>query len=176
MPAGSIDTVTADRLVIERSAAFMKIELQIAIAAPDARVFAVLSDPASWPGIIPGILSVEVLTPAPFGVGTRFRETRMMHGRRASEEMTVAAIEPDHLLVLTAESHGARYRATHAVEGLSANNCRLKLVFSGEPVTLLARLLTPIALLMRGAVRRQLAADLDAIKAFCEVAGGDGQS
>lgn len=154
----------------------MMIEIQTLIAAPQPRVFAALSDPASWPRMIPGILAVEILTPPPVGVGTRFRETRMMHGRRASEEMTIATLEPDRLLVLTAENHGARYRATHVVESLSPDSCRLTLAFAGEPVTLIARLLTPLAILMRGAVRRQLAADLDAIKVFCEAATGDGRS
>lgn len=43
---------------------------------------------------MPGIQRIEVLTPGPFAVGTRWRETRKMFGKEASETFTVTAIEP----------------------------------------------------------------------------------
>ena len=35
-----------------------------------------------------------------------------MFGRQATEEMTVAALEPPNRTVLTAQNHGVRYTAT----------------------------------------------------------------
>jgi hypothetical protein len=83
-------------------------------------------------------------------VGTRFRETREMFGRKATEEMTVAEIEPPRRLVLTAFNHGTAYRVEHLLTAESA----------GTRVTLAARLLMPLGLLFRGTVRRQLVSDL----------------
>ncbi len=52
------------------------------------------TDLAGAPRVVRGIDAVEVLTPGEFGVGTRWRETRTMLGRSATEEMTVTAMEP----------------------------------------------------------------------------------
>jgi hypothetical protein len=137
----------------------MKITLTASIAAPIDVAFAAAGDIAHWPQFISGIERVEMLTPGPLAAGARFRETRVMFGRRAAEEMSVAEIAPPRLLVLTASNHGTFYRVTHLFEAAPAGS-RLTLSFEGRPVTLLARLLAPLGLLMRGAVERQLAADL----------------
>ena len=71
------------------------------IAAPPDVVFATMADIARWPEFIGGIERVELLTDGPVRVGTRFRETRTMFGRSASEEMTVAELAPPHRFVLT---------------------------------------------------------------------------
>lgn len=43
---------------------------------------------------MPGIQRIEILTPGPFGVGTRWRETRKMFGKEAAETFTVTGVEP----------------------------------------------------------------------------------
>ena len=47
---------------------------------------------------MPGAVRIEILTPGPFGVGTRWREVRKMFGREAAETFTVTAIEPGRSL------------------------------------------------------------------------------
>jgi hypothetical protein len=130
-------------------------------------VFAIAADVPRWPEVIRGIESVEMLTPGPMRVGTRFRETRTMHGSTATEEMTVAELAPPSRFVLTAENHGARYRAEH-VFAAEAVDTRLTLSFEGKPVTLFAYLMTPLSYLLAGAVRRQLEADLADLKRAAE--------
>ena len=112
-----------------------------------------------WSDIIEAIERVEVLTPGPVAVGTRFRETRTMFGKRATEEMTVAELDPPRRLVLTAHNHGTAYRAEHLFEPQD-NGTRLTLIFVGEPQSLLARVFSPIGYMMLGTLRRQLASDL----------------
>lgn len=145
----------------------MRIEVAHEIAAPAEIVFAVLADIPRWPEVLPVIRSLEMLTPGPVAVGTRFRETRVMHGREASEEMTVATLEPPRRLVLTAESHGARYTADHILEP-APRGTRLVLKFEGRPVTFLAKLLLPLAKLAAGGLKRQLESDLGHIAAAAE--------
>ena len=53
--------------------------------------FAFVSDFANAPKRIKSILRVNVLTPGPVGVGTRFTETRVMFGREATETRTCEA-------------------------------------------------------------------------------------
>jgi hypothetical protein len=91
----------------------------------------------------------------------------MMHGSRATEEMTVAELAPPSRLVLTAENHGARYRAEHLFAS-EAGGTRLTLSFEGKPLTLFAYLMMPLGYLLAGAVRRQLEADLADLKRRAE--------
>ena len=137
----------------------MRITVQLKIDAPPDVTFALVADIPGWPRVISGIQSVDMLTPGPVAVGTRFRETRVMFGRQATEEMTVAEIEAPRRLILTAFNHGTAYRAEHLFEA-HGGGTKLELAFEGRPVTLLARLLTPLGLLFRGTVKRQLEADL----------------
>lgn len=79
------------------------------IGAPVENVWRSLTDLESTPEILSGVQSVEVLTPGPFREGTRWRETRRMLGRTATEDMEVTTCrEPDHCVV-EAEAHGAHY-------------------------------------------------------------------
>ncbi len=137
----------------------MRMSVETLIDAPPQVVFAAIADIESWSSMISAISEIVLLTPGPVAVGTRFRETREMFGRKATEEMTVAEIEPPRRLVLTAFNHGTAYRVEHllAAEGTGT---RVTLAFEGRPVTLAARLLMPLGLLFRGTVRRQLASDL----------------
>src|SRR4051812_9790697 len=82
------------------------------VAAAPERVFALASDFANLPKRIPDITKVELLTGDTVGVGTRFRETRVMFGKEAVETMEVAAFDPPHSYVLVANSCGARYEST----------------------------------------------------------------
>ncbi len=145
----------------------MHIEIESLVAAPPAAVFAVTTDIARWPGVISAIQHIDVLTPGPVGIGTRFRETRMMLGRKATEEMTVTELVPPERFVLTAFNHGTRYRAEHLFRAV-AGGTQLRLVFVGVPETLAARLLTPLGWLMRGTVMRQLEADFADLKRAAE--------
>jgi hypothetical protein len=145
----------------------MKIEIETDIAAPPAVVFATAIDIANWPIFLPAIEQVDMLTAGPIGVGTRFRETRTMFGRKAAEEMTVALIDPPHRFDLTAENHGTRYLGRHEVVP-APGGARLRLTFSGTAVTFGARLGMVLGFLFKGALRRQLRADFEALKAEAE--------
>ena len=137
----------------------MQVRVSSVVAAPPEAIFAVAVEVERWPEIMGAIERVDVLTPGPVAVGTRFRETRMMFGRRATEEMTVAELDASRRLVLTAHNHGTAYRAEHLFEP-QGDGTRLTLTFVGEPQSLLARLFSPIGYMMLGTVRRQLASDL----------------
>ena len=145
----------------------MRIDVETLIDAPMLTAFATAFDVGAWPNFIAGIEKIEVLTPGPLGVGSRFRETRRMFGRQAIEEMTIDEIVTPERFVLTAFSHGTAYRAVHQlaeVDGIT----RLLLMFEGEPKTLAARAMFPIGRLFLGSVKRQLADDLAAVKAEAE--------
>ena len=145
----------------------MQIVVEELIRAPRAITFALASDVKGWPEHISGIKSTELLTREPIGAGTRFRETRHIHGSLSSEELSFAEFDPPHSFVLTAENHGARYRIDHTFEE-TPDGTRLTLTFAATPVTMSARLLSPLALLFRTALHKQLKSDIADLKTAIE--------
>lgn len=145
----------------------MKIEVETEVAAPPEIVYAALTDVTHWPQFLRAVTRIEVLTPGAVAAGTTFRETRTMFGRSASEQMTVAALDPPRRFVLTAESHGMRYRTIQEIAAAGSGS-RLRLSFEGTPVTLAAKIGSVLALLFKGALTKQLLSDLTDVKAEAE--------
>lgn len=141
----------------------MRITVEQDIGAPAEAAFAAITDIHSWPNVISAIEKIEVLTPGVVGVGTRFRETPQMFGRSATEEMTVARIDPPSQFVLTAHNHGVDYTAAHTIEP-AANGCRVAVNFEGEPVKMPARVMAFLMQPLAGHLRRALQKDLDDLK------------
>lgn len=141
------------------------------INAPPEAVFVRSSDVERWPETVSAITRTEILTPGPdgkVGVGTKFRETRVMFGKEASEVMTFLKFDPPRSYTLTAESHGCKYETTFTFvpEG---EGTRIEMRFRGEPQTTLSKvmgaLMTPM---MKGTMRKCIAKDLQDLKAHFE--------
>lgn len=143
------------------------IRIERAIAALPARVFAAATDVANWPSVVPAITRTELLTPGPVGPGTRFRETRTMFGREATEEMEIVAFEPGRSYTIGADSHGCRYRTRFDVEP-TGSGTRLVMTFEAQPLTAMAKVLAFLMKPMARKMAEMCAQDLDAIKAHCE--------
>lgn len=145
------------------------------IAAPPERVFALATDLAGAAERITGIDSVELLSgEGPFGVGTRWRETRTLMGREATEEMWVTAFEPGRSYTAEAESNGCHYVTT--LTCASAGDGTLASIrFRGEPTSLGSRvmltLMAPLTWWMTKMVRRCLEEDLADLRAAAECDG-----
>lgn len=137
-------------------------------AAPE-RVFDVCTDLANAPNRIRAITKMELLTPGPVGTGTRFRETRVLFKREASETMEITRFERPHAWDFTCESHGCRYLTQWRVhpkdEGRSSE---LELRFHAQPLGLGARLLSVMTWLMLRLCRKETAKDLEDMAAAAE--------
>lgn len=147
-------------------------ETAVVIDAPPDEVFAIASDVSQWAERITAIQKVEVLTGGPIGVGTRFRETRRMFGKEASEEMEFAEFDPPRGYVLVAESHGARYRSGHRFEPVDPaapeRGTKLTMFFTATPQTFAARLMGFLMKpLLKGMVK-QCSQDLHDLKRSIE--------
>jgi hypothetical protein len=89
------------------------------IDAPIKRVFELFTDLEHAADHVSGIVKVEMLTSGPFGLGTRWRESRKILGRVDAAEMEVTAFEKYR-----------SYRISHYKGGI-----RIDTVFSFEPAS-----------------------------------------
>ena len=144
------------------------LEVETWIEATPERVFEVITDLEKLPDRIEAIQEVEILTDGPLGIGTRFREKRIMFKREATEEMEFTAFDPPRSFVLTAESHGARYISTHTLEP-EREGTRVRLAFKSEALAPLTRFVSAVLMpFFVGATRKALQSDLDSLKKAAE--------
>lgn len=145
------------------------VEVRRHVSAPVERVWALATDLEGAPRVVRGIEAVEVLTPGPFGVGTRWRETRRVFGRSATEEMTVTAVEPHRSYAVEASGPGVRYVSGFAFAASAGGGTDVTATFAGRPTTALARVLGALtAPLGRRTIGKALAQDLEDIATAAE--------
>ncbi|MGW6394219.1 SRPBCC family protein [Streptomyces sp. NPDC055103] len=135
------------------------------VAASPGRVWEAITDLRDMPRVLSGVEKVEVLTEGGFGVGTRWRETRRMLGKEATEEMTVTECEPPDRYVTVADSHGMHYVSELTLTADDTGGTALRMAFSARPANdrtpgFVARLLARFG---AKAVARALAKDLSEI-------------
>jgi hypothetical protein len=139
-------------------------------AAPGV-VFAAAIDFANAPRRISGIKNVEMLTSGPVGVGTRFRETRVMFGKEATETMEVVGFQPGSSYTLGASSCGCEHRTVVSVRP-NGGGGEITIDFTGRPMTFGAKLMGVLmGWMVKGAGAKAMKQDLVDLKAAVEKAG-----
>lgn len=130
------------------------------VAAPQGVLFETMADLDNADERIESVTSVDILTDGPIGVGTKWKETRIMLGKEVTETLSITEFQPPSHYVVETESHGAKYRTTLRAlpDGEAAS--RVEVQFESSPVTLLAKLMMPLGFLFMGAVRKYLESDL----------------
>ena len=101
------------------------------ISALPERVFAFLSDADNAPRISPSIKGMVKLTEGPVKVGTRYRETRLMHGKEEHAELEVKEYAPPSLYAMQNVTEGMeivyRYSLRPEKDGTRIDlSCELK--------------------------------------------------
>jgi carbon monoxide dehydrogenase subunit G len=79
------------------------------IAASPETIFAYITNVDNYKTIIPSVQEAAQITDGPVGLGTRFRETRLMNGSPATTELAVTTFEPPR-----------HYAATSVVSGVTS--------------------------------------------------------
>ncbi|MEE1824697.1 SRPBCC family protein [Streptomyces sp. BE20] len=146
------------------------------MTAPADRVWRSMTDLESMPQVLSGVDSVEVLTPGPFGVGTRWRETRRMLGKSATEEMWVTVCDAPVRYVAEADNAGMHYVSEFRLVERTPGRTTVTMTFSARPrhgdkLPFLARLLGGIG---AKAAAKAIAKDLADVAASVERTPGGG--
>jgi uncharacterized protein YndB with AHSA1/START domain len=142
----------------------VRVEVERVIAHPVDRVFAVVSDPPSRPRWQENTSGVEVLTPGPTGLGTRWREQNKGIGTVAAE---VVGFEADRLWEESGTADGGAGRITVRMEPDGEASTRVQVVVELH--------LKGLRRVMEGAlepiVARQLPKDLERLEALLDAGG-----
>ncbi len=121
--------------------------------------FSVLTDVENLPEFIDGIIGVKILSEGRFDKGTRFRETRIMMGREAEEEMEVTAIDAPNSVEMQAFSRGTQYTSTYEITP-NAAGAKVTLIFKAQPQSFMAKVMSALFSRMVGQVADLLQKDL----------------
>lgn len=134
------------------------------IDAPVDFVFSTVAEIDNYSKAIPHIVNVEFLSDVKKGVGSRFRETRLMMGREASTVLEVTEYVENERVRLVSDEGGTIWDSVFTVKPVDGGT-ELSLVMYANPYTFKSKFLVPI---MQLVVRTGLIKDMDAVKEYCE--------
>jgi len=142
-------------------------QTSLVVQASPERTFDVFSDLSRAADRVRGIQRIELMGDGRVGVGTRFRETRVVFKKETTEEMEITAFERPRRYVVEADSCGARFVSEFRFvpEG---DGTRVEVEFEATPVTFFAKLLSPLSGLMAGACMKQFRGDMEDLAAVAE--------
>lgn len=88
------------------------------IARSPKEVFDFITDSTNAAKVVPSVQSMTKLTEGSIGVGTRYRETRLMNGREAHAELEIIEFQPHHAYAMKNVTEGIEtvYRYTFKPE------------------------------------------------------------
>lgn len=136
--------------------------------APQQRVWEVITDFENAAERVQAIKKLEILTPGVVGKGMRFRETRIMFKKEATEEMEISEWVPPKRYVTEAESCGCHYRCTFACTS-EGSGTRVEVTMEAKPLSLPAKIMSAIMTnLMAGSIRKAFEKDLNDLKRVAE--------
>ena len=135
------------------------------INAPIDFVFKTVADINRFSKALPHIVKVEFLSEVKSGVGTRFRETRLMNGKEAKTELEVTEfVENDRVRLVAADSQGTIWDTVFAVKAENGRTL-LTMTMDAKAQKWLAKIFVST---IRGMIKRAVERDMDLVKAFCE--------
>ena len=119
----------------------MKLTLDVEIKAPKEKVWMVITDIENSVNTISGIDKIEILNaPKDTIVGLKWKETRTIFGKSATETMWITAATENNNYHTRAESNGAIYRTILKLSE-KENTTYLSMEFSTEAIKLKGKIM-----------------------------------
>ena len=143
----------------------MRVTSHVDIKAPQQAVWTVVRDIENAAKNIQAIEKIEIIERPKTGlIGLKWRETRTMFGKEATEVMWVTGAAEGSHYETRAESHGSIYTTRISLQGHDGGT-RLRMDFEGKPVTVGAKVTWGLmGFMFKGATRKALQKDLEDIK------------
>lgn len=141
------------------------------VDASKEEIWEVISNIKKAEKTISGIEKVEVLEQPKEGlVGLKWRETRTLFGKTATEVMWITEAKENSHYKTRAESHGSIYITEVGIVEENGNN-HIRMEFNAEPQTFGAKIMgVLLGSMMKNATKKALIKDLEDIKKAAESA------
>jgi carbon monoxide dehydrogenase subunit G len=143
------------------------------VKAPASAVWEIITDLEGSVDTISSIQKIEILSGSgEFGVGTTWRETRTMFGKKATEVMEVTEVTDGESYVVVARPDSANYRTVMAILPTGETVCVVSMEFGANPKGKMTRFMgATMGKVFERATRKALQADIDDIAAAAEAVG-----
>ena len=147
----------------------MQLAVDIEILAPKAKVWAAITDIENCPDMISSIIDLDIINhPKDTIVGLKWKETRKMFGKEATETMWITDVVENEYYCTRAESHGSVYitkLSLKEVEGVTT----LAMSFTAEAQSIFVKIVSVVmSLFIKSSMKMELLKDLTDIKKFVE--------
>ena len=142
------------------------------IEAPSEVVFDVFADIEKASERVDGIVKIEKLTDGEVGFGTRFRETRIMFKRAATEELEFTQFDAGKSYTVGCQSCGCECSTCFAFVSENAGT-RVNMELRTRPLTFVAKLMSPLGVLFSGSMKKCMTKDMEQLKAVAESKQGE---
>lgn len=127
-------------------------------------VFETVGNPQVFSQAVPQIQSIEFVSDQKRGVGTRFKETRVMNARQSTCLLEVTEyVENDRVRIVT-DTHGCVWDSLFTVLP-NAGEIDLTLSMEARPYKFISRVMM---LFIKNGLQKALEADMHAVKSYCE--------
>lgn len=148
----------------------MKVSVSVNISKPKEAVWSAVTNIEQCVNMISSINAIEILNKPETGfIGFKWKETRTMFGKEATEIMWVTDAAENAFYTTCAQSHGSVYISHISVVEIN-NITTLSMSFTGEAQTTLAKILSAVmSPLIRKSMINALQKDLDDIKRYLEL-------
>jgi carbon monoxide dehydrogenase subunit G len=143
------------------------VKVSTQVAAPIDQVFRSFTDIERAAEKVSGIRGIEMVTPGPFGPGTKWREIRDVMGHLDSAMMEVTSFDRNRMYVITHHKGGARIDTTFSFEAVKDGTI-VSIEFNLDSQGMPPGLLSPLGWAISGKIRDVLTQDLDDLKASAE--------
>ena len=147
----------------------MKLSVDIEIAKPKEPIWSAITDIENCSNVISSIIDLQILNqPCDGLVGLKWKETRLMFGKEASEIMWITDSVVNEYYCTRAESHGSVYITTLSLSETERKTL-LTISFTAEAQSLIIKFVSAcMGIFITGSMKKAFRKDLEDIKNYVE--------
>ena len=147
----------------------MELSVFVEIEKPLEDVWKAIIDFKNCSNYIESIIKLEIIDePKDTLIGFKWKETRVMFGKEATETMWITDYVENEYYQTRAESHGSIYISRLSIKRVE-NHTKLTMSFSAEAQTFFAKIFSLcMGFIIKGSMKKALIKDLNDIKTHVE--------
>lgn len=147
----------------------MELSAFVKIEKPIEDVWKAIIDFKNCSNYIKSIINLEIIDePKDTLIGFKWKETRVMFGKEATETMWITDYVENEYYQTRAESHGSIYKSRLSIKRVGENT-KLTMYFTAEAQTFFVKIFSKcMGFMIKGSMKKALIKDLNDIKTHLE--------